>query len=74
VLVEYRAQIFSDKYYFISRMPTEKGISGAPLIVKDDKNLQIVGLHGKKITGFVGNNAAIKLRREMFEELRKSFK
>ena len=61
----------SDKYYFISRMQTERGVSGAPLIMKDDKNLQIIGLHTMKINGLV---AEIKLRREMFEEIRNNFK
>ena len=73
-MVEYRGQVFSDKYYFISTMPTEKGVSGSPLILKDDKNAQVIGLHAKKIYGFVRNIAAIKLREEMFEEITNNFK
>ena len=73
-MIEYRGQVFSDKYYFISSMPTEKGVSGAPLIMKDDKNAQVIGLHAKKIKGFEGKNAAIKLREEMFEEITNNFK
>ena len=73
-MVEYRGQVFSDKYYFISTMPTEKGVSGSPLILKDDKNAQVIGLHAKKIYGFVRNIAAIKLREEMFEEITSNFK
>ena len=73
-MIEYRGQVFSDKYYFISSMPTENGVSGAPLIMKDDKNAQVIGLHAKKIKGFLRNNAAIKLREEMFEEITNNFK
>ena len=73
-MVEYRGQVFSDKYYFISTMPTEKGVSGSPLIRKGDKNAQVIGLHAKKIKGFERNNAAIKLREEMFEEITSNFK
>jgi hypothetical protein len=74
MLVEYRGQIFADKYYFISSMPTEKGVSGAPLIMKDDQNLLIIGLHARKITEFLEKKAEIKLRREMLEEIRNNFK
>ena len=55
-------------------MPTEVGVAGAPLIMKDNKNAQVIGLHAKKIYGFVRNIAAIKLREEMFEEITSNFK
>ncbi len=70
MLAEYRGQVFSDEYYFISSMQTEIGVSGAPLILKGDKNLQIIGLHAIKTKDFV---AAIKLRMEIFEEIENNF-
>ena len=73
-MVEYRGQVFSDKYYFISTMPTEKGVSGSPLILKDDKNAQVIGLQAISINDFVDNHAAIKLREEMFEEITNNLK
>ncbi len=52
-------------------MQTERGVSGAPLIMKDDKNVQIIGIHAMKRNGLVGE---IKLRMEMFEEIKNNFK
>ena len=73
-MVEYRGQSFSDKYYFITSMPTSPGVSGSPLIRKDDPNFQIIGLHAKKLRAFAGNfHAALKLREEMFEEIKDKF-
>ena len=74
-MVEYRGQSFSDKYYFITSMPTDKGVSGSPLIRKDESNFQIIGLHARKIKAFGGNlHAALKLRDEIFEEINGKFK
>ena len=73
-LVEYGGQVFLDKYYFINKMRTKIGVSGSPLIMKDDKNAQVIGLHAKSINDFVDNRAAIKLREEMFEEITNNFK
>ena len=73
--MEYRGQSFSDKYYFITSMPTYPGVSGSPLIRKDEANFQIIGLHAKKIMAFGGNfHAALKLRDEIFEEITSKFK
>ncbi len=52
-------------------MKTEIGVSGAPLIIKSDKNQQIIGLRTMKTKDFV---TTIKLRREMFKEIEKNFK
>ena len=72
--MEYRGQSFSDKYYFITSMPTDKGVAGSPLIRKDDANFQIIGLHAKKIRAFGGRfHAVLKLRDEMFEEIKDKF-
>ena len=74
-MVEYKGQSFSDKYYFITSMPTDKGVSGSPLIRKDEANFQIIGLHAKKIMAFGGNfHAVLKLRDEIFEEITEKFK
>ena len=73
--MEYKGQSFSDKYYFITSMPTDKGVSGSPLIRKDESNFQIIGLHARKIKAFGGNlHAALKLRDEIFEEIKGKFK
>ena len=72
--MEYRGESFSDKYYFITSMPTDNGVSGSPLIRKDEPNFQIIGLHAKKIRAFAGNfKAALKLRDEMFEQIEDKF-
>ena len=73
-MIEYSGQVFSDKYYFITKMPTKIGVSGSPLIMKDDKNAQIIGLHAISIKDFVDNHAAIKLREEIFEEISSNLK
>ena len=73
-LVEFGGQIFSDKYYFITKMRTKVGVSGGPLIMKGDKNEQVIGLHAMSLNEFVDNRAAIKLREEMFEEITNNFK
>ena len=72
--MEYRGESFSDKYYFITSMPTNSGVSGSALTRKDDPNFQIIGLHAKKIRVFAGNfNAVLKLRDEMFEQIEDKF-
>ena len=74
-MVEYKGQSFSDKYYFITSMPTSPGVSGSPLIRKDEANFQIIGLHAKKIMAFGGSfHAVLKLRDEIFEEIKGKFK
>ena len=55
-------------------MPTKIGVSGSPLIMKDDKNAQVIGLHAMSINEFKDNRAAIKLREEIFEEIGNNFK
>jgi hypothetical protein len=52
-------------------MPSEKGVSGGPLIRENDKNIQVIGLYGTKTKGYA---TAIKLRKEMFEDIEKNFK
>ena len=70
-MVEYRGQALSDKYYFITNMPADKGVSGGPLIMEKDQNLQIIGLHAKKLSAYLGNfHGVLKLREEMFEEIK----
>ena len=49
-------------------MPIEKGVNGAPLVLKNGQNFQVIGLHAEKIRGLTGNfSAALKLNEKIFE-------
>ena len=66
-LVEYRGQVVSGKYFFLSSMPIEEGVNGAPLVLKDNQGFQIIGLHTQSIRGSAVNfSVARKLNGKTF--------
>ena len=63
-----------DKYYFVFNMPVTKGVSGSPVICKDDEEFKIVGLHAKNMERLIKTyHASLKLRVEIIDDVKENF-
>lgn len=73
-LVEYNGSVYVDKYYFLYNMPIIKGVAGAPVYVKDDKDYKIIAIHAKDIDRLIRSyRASLRLRCDMLEDIKTNF-